>query len=179
MQETEGVYNLDLEESRLFDVIAQKTATLYELACHIGALASGLATPQINRLAEYGRNLGIAFQLVDDAIDIMAEEKLLGKPPGSDLREGIYTLPVLYTLKSKDADSARLGAILARRELTQEELSEALTILRGNGSIHHTLMTAGSFVAQAKERIQDLPGGNAKQSLYYLADFVINRITPN
>jgi heptaprenyl diphosphate synthase len=178
MEETEGVYNLDLEETRLFNIIAQKTATLYELACHIGSVVSGLSNSETDQLAEYGRNLGIAFQLVDDAMDIMADEKLLGKPPGSDLREGIYTLPVLYTLRSTNADAVRLRAILAARQLTEERLFEALSILRRNGSIHYTVNTALAFIVEAKKRIQGFPNGDAKQSLCLLGDFLIDRIGP-
>lgn len=176
MEETEGVYNLDLEETRLFKIIAQKTATLYELACHIGAEVSGLSTSEINQVKEYGRNLGIAFQLVDDAMDIMADEKALGKPPGSDVREGIYTLPVLYTLRSTNADSGRLRAILASRQLTEERLLEALSILRRNGSVRYTVNTATTFIAEAKRRLQAFPNSDAKQSLCLLGDFVIDRI---
>lgn len=179
MQETEAVYNLDIEADRLFEVIALKTATLYELACHIGALTAELPASHVKSLADYGRNLGIAFQLVDDAIDIGVDERLLGKPPGSDLREGIYTLPILYTLNSENGNGQKLRAILSRREFTDDDLSEALAILRTNGSVPHTLNTARSFIARAKKGIENLPDGDAKQSLNYLADFVVNRATAN
>lgn len=175
MQETESAYNLDLNEDSYLHTIDMKTATLFELSCRIGALVSDVCPVQGSMLIEYGRSLGVAFQLTDDVMDIVADEIPLKKSPGTDLKEGIYTLPVIYTLGLEDSGADRLWAILTQTELGQEEIDEALTILRRNRSLPHTLDIAMDFIQRAKGQIAQLPAGSAKESLYHLIDFIIDR----
>jgi heptaprenyl diphosphate synthase len=175
MQELEGVDVLDLDEQRMLGVIERKTAALFELPCRLGALASGASAAETAALAEYGRALGMAFQLVDDVMDIASGEPLLGKPPGTDLREGIYTLPVLYAIRSGDEDAARLRSILARQDMRGTDLDEALALLGRSGALARTLDTAGGFVARAECCARRLPDGAASESLLCLAASVLRR----
>ncbi len=103
----------------------------------------------------------MAFQLTDDVMDIVATETELRKPPGLDLREGIYILPVIFTLRSND-DGARLRTILARMKLERQGVDEALAILRQNDSILKTMAVARSFIQQAKTELERLPAGSAE-----------------
>ena len=178
MQEVENVYNLDLEEKSFFNIIEQKTATFFELSCRLGALVSISAPKHKRILIEYGRNLGIAFQLVDDVMDLVADESHLGKAPGTDLQEGVYTLPILYTLRSKGPEGEKLRAILACRDSTREIRAEALEIVISTGGIEYTTSLARSFSDQAKRCLQSLPAGSETESLFELADLVVNRQGP-
>jgi heptaprenyl diphosphate synthase len=175
MQELESVDALDLDERRMLDVIERKTAALFELPCRLGGLASGAPASDTATLGEFGRALGMAFQLVDDVMDIAAGEPLLGKPPGTDLREGIYTMPVLYALRSEGEDGPRLRSILARRDMRGTDLDEALALLRRSGALARTLEVAGGYVACAERCAQRLPDGGARESLVRLAATVLRR----
>jgi geranylgeranyl pyrophosphate synthase len=102
MEELSDTYNLDRTEQSLFLAIEGKTAALMQAACEIGALAARLSTPQVDALAEYGHEFGVAFQIVDDVLDLVSSEERFGKPVHNDLRCGVYTLPVLYALQSDE-----------------------------------------------------------------------------
>jgi len=175
MQELESVDTLDMDEARLLGVIERKTAALFELPCRLGTLAAGAPASTSAALAEFGGALGMAFQLVDDVMDIAAGEPLLGKPPGTDLREGVYTLPVLHALQSGGVDGQRLRSILARRDMRGGDLDEALALLRRSGALAHTLDVAGGFVTRAERSARRLPDGDAKESLLRLAATVRHR----
>jgi heptaprenyl diphosphate synthase len=177
MQEIEGAYGLDLDETRLLRIIQQKSGALFELPCSLGALVSGAPEAQRTALASYGRALGMSFQLVDDVRDIAAGELVLGKQPGTDLCEGVYTLPVLYTLDSRKEDGQKLRAILARGEPDSEQLRDALTLLRSNDCLSRTLEIARYFVQRAIDAALCLPEGSARESLLLLADLVTHRAT--
>jgi heptaprenyl diphosphate synthase len=175
MEELESVDTLDLDEGRLLGVIERKTAALFELPCRLGALAAGAPAAATAALAEFGGALGMAFQLVDDVMDIAAGEPLLGKPPGTDLREGVYTLPVLRALQSGGEDGQRLRSILARRDMRGGDLDEALALLRRSGALARTLEVAGGYVTRAECAAHRLPDGDANESLLRLAATVRHR----
>jgi geranylgeranyl pyrophosphate synthase len=175
MREIENLYNLDLDEETVFSIIKQKTATLYELSCYLGSLVSDASISHQRLLTAYGRNLGIAFQLVDDVLDLMADAALLGKPPGTDLQEGVYTLPILHSLKSQGPEAEKLRGILSRRGITPDGMAAALEIISHNGALQYTVNRARDFAGQAKSCLQSLPAGSDTESLHLLADLVINR----
>lgn len=174
-QETQNAHNLDLDEGTYFEIIERKTAGLYEFSCRVGALMAGVADRHVETLASYGRDLGVAFQLVDDVLDVVSDEKTLGKSPATDMRGGIYTLPAIHTLAQGDPDASRLRAILARRDPLEEELEEALGILRHNGSIPYTVCAALSLLHKAQGRLECLPDSDAKETLHRLAHWVLVR----
>ena len=174
-EETRNAYNLHLDERKFFEIIEQKTSALYELACRIGALAGDLPDRQTNALAAYGRNLGVGFQLVDDILDIVADEASLGKPPGADLRGGIYTLPVIATLARQDAGAARVRGILARHDPRREEIEEVLATLRANGSVDYAVEAARRAIQKAHDQAARLPDCGVRRSLNLLAADVLAR----
>ncbi|MGH2685786.1 MAG: polyprenyl synthetase family protein, partial [Actinomycetota bacterium] len=97
--ELQRLYDVNRDEDAYFGSIAGKTASLMATSCRIGAIVGGLERPAIEALTEYGRHLGMIFQIVDDVLDLTATDEELGKPSGLDLAEGIYTLPVIYALR--------------------------------------------------------------------------------
>jgi heptaprenyl diphosphate synthase len=175
MLECEAAYDLDAREKTLFEVIRLKTGSLYECACRIGAILACAEEAETEMLASYGASLGMAFQLVDDVMDIAGDSIQLGKPPGSDLLEGIYTLPVIRTLQGRFPGRKRLRALLAGPALEPAALHEAQTLLHGNGSLETGLAEARAFAARANLAIQPLPAGPVRQSLELLSLFVAGR----
>ena len=174
-QETQNAHNLDLDEGTYFEIIERKTAALYELSCRVGSLMAGLPDQQVEALASYGRDLGVAFQLIDDVLDVVSDEETLGKSPAADMRGGIYTLPVIHTLGQGDPDASRLRVVLAQRDPPEEELEEALDLLRHNRSIPYTVGAAVSILHRAQGRVECLPDSDAKKALRRLAQYVLVR----
>jgi heptaprenyl diphosphate synthase len=174
-QETENVYNLDTDETTYFEIVKGKTAALCELPCQLGARLSGLGSRAARALALYGMKLGCAFQVADDVLDVIGDEARLGKLPGIDLREGVYTLPVLYALRLRGSDT-RLRAILRRRTPNSEELQIAFGLIRSSGAIERATQVARRFTAQAVDELSRLPCGAARSSLEALAHEVSHSI---
>ena len=151
-------------EATYFSVIQAKTAALFAAACKLGAMAAGHQAHE-QALFEYGMNLGIAFQLVDDALDYAAEQSELGKTVGDDFREGKVTLPVILAYGQATAqERAFWERTLAEGEQHEEDLATALRIMRGYNAIEQTLNRAESYAQEAKRallRFQDTPARDA------------------
>ena len=157
------------------DVVAGKTGSLIATSARYGAIFGG-ASPEVEQaLTAYGEIVGSAFQLSDDILDIASESAESGKTPGTDLREGVPTLPVLLALASTDAGDARLRELL-QADLTEDGLhAEALALLRG----HPAMTQARSYVVQeatrAKSLLAVLPEGPVRDALEAFADLVAVR----
>ena len=162
---------LDISEERLLDIAERKTAALFELSVRVGALAADARPEILEILVRYGRLLGVAFQLADDVLDIVGDESTLGKQPGDDLRQGVYTLPVVDTLRDRAPGGNQLRAMLAAKDI-----DGCLHLLRGNASLQLTLAKAHGFVKEAQEALAELPSGEAKASLGGLAGYVVGRV---
>lgn len=160
------------------NVIAEKTGSLIATSARFGAMFSGAAGEQIEALAGYGETIGVAFQLSDDLLDIASESEQSGKTPGTDLREGVPTLPVLYALASTDTspDETRLREILSRGPVTDDaDHSEALTLLRQSDAMKLARETVRSYAEAARTQLEVLPHGSARQALESLCDFIADR----
>ena len=142
--ELKTAYNVDRTETAYFAAIEGKTAALFATACRIGAIVGGLSADQKEALTEFGLSYGMAFQIVDDVLDVTATEAELGKPVGHDLVEGVYTLPVLRALAAGDGLRDRLG-----HPIEGDELDEALSVVRSNGAVTGALTTAHEYAASA------------------------------
>ena len=116
MRELEGVYSPDRTEAAYMEIISNKTAAFYQLPCCLGVLGAGGDARQVAALREYGQFTGMAFQLVDDLLDLLSSDEAIGKPAGSDMKAGVYTLPVIRTLQS----SGRLEALLSSDSYQRE-----------------------------------------------------------
>lgn len=148
-----------------------KTASLLANSSKAAALLSD-ATPEIAmHLYEYGRHLGLAFQIIDDILDFTGSTDVLGKPAGSDLRDGNLTAPVLYALEEKP-----YLEVLIEREFAQEEdLAEAIALVKDSRGIERSYELAAHHARAAAEHLADLPSSESRQTLIKLTDYVLNR----
>jgi len=144
VSELRTAYNVDRTEAAYFSAIEGKTASLFAAACRIGAIVGALPREQIEALTEFGLAYGMAFQIVDDVLDVTATEAELGKPAGHDLVEGVYTLPVLRALSGGNGLRSRLGA-----PIEGDELDAALTAVRTDGAVDGSLDTARDYAVGA------------------------------
>jgi len=156
-------------------VVTEKTASLISTSARFGALFAGASERTVEALAQFGEAIGIAFQLSDDLLDISADQSQSGKMPGTDLREGVITLPVLYALAGDDRDGARLREIV-RGPVTDEVLhAEALDLLRGSEAMRRASETMRSYAEQARQTLAEVPDVPARRALESLCDFVVER----
>jgi heptaprenyl diphosphate synthase len=159
-------------------VITEKTASLIATSARFGGLFSGAAPAHVEALARYGETIGIAFQLSDDLLDIASESVQSGKTPGTDLREGVQTLPVLYALAGddKDASAVRLRELLAAGPITDDGLhAEALGLLRESAAMKRARETVRTYAEEARAQLNPLPDGSPKRALESLCDFIADR----
>ncbi|MDG4790523.1 polyprenyl synthetase family protein [Micromonospora sp. WMMD1102] len=159
-------------------VIAEKTGSLIATSARFGGMFGGAQPAQIEALAGYGETIGVAFQLSDDLLDIASESVQSGKTPGTDLREGVPTLPVLYALAADDGDAAsvRLREILSAGPVTDDALhTEALGLLRESPALKRARETVRSYAEEARSRLAPLPDTPSRQALESLCDFIADR----
>jgi heptaprenyl diphosphate synthase len=159
-------------------VVSDKTASLIETSARFGAMFGGVPPAQVEALARYGETIGAAFQLSDDLLDIASDSEQSGKTPGTDLREGIPTLPVLYALASdeRDAASVRLREILSAGAVTDDaEHAEALGLLRESAALKRARETVRSYAEEARSQLAGLPDISARRALESLCDFIADR----
>ena len=159
-------------------VLADKTGSLISTCARFGGMFSGCRPEVIEALASYGETLGLAFQLSDDLLDIASDSAHSGKTPGTDLREGIATLPVLYALSGQDADSGsvRLRGILADGPVTDDALhAEALELLRDSSALKRARETVRGYSEAARQQLLILPNGSARAALESLCDVIADR----
>jgi len=159
-------------------VVAEKTGSLIATSARFGGMFSGASPAESAALAAYAETVGIAFQLSDDLLDITSEAAQSGKTPGTDLREGVPTLPVLYALASDDADAdaVRLREILARGAVTDDaEHTEALALLRQSAAMKQARETVRTYAERARAQLVALPEGTARQALESVCDLIADR----
>lgn len=163
LAELHGAYRLDRDEAAYLSTIADKTAALFAASCRMGGLTAGLSREDVEALTTYGECLGVVFQIRDDVLDIVATEAELGKPPGQDLAEGTYTLPVQLALRDRGA-GPRLRELLGR-PLIREEVEVAREIVAESAAISLAANTARRYAAEAAEAAGRLGDGLVARSL--------------
>ncbi len=173
--ELEHAFDLDTPEQRHLEILTLKTGSLFSLPCRIGAALAGLDAEAAASLQIYGDELGRAFQLADDLLDLTGEVETIGKLASKDLREGIYSLPVLRALRNGGADSARLRDLLTLETLEDNEVGEAVAIVRASGAVESVRDQARRGAEAAGAAIAQLPDGPAKDSLRALAALAVER----
>ena len=157
-------------------VLADKTGVLIATAARYGAMFAGCDAATVEIMREYGERLGMAFQLADDLIDVSSDADTLGKTPGTDLREGKRTLPVLYALASTDPADARLRDLLQADLRDQALLDEALGLLRGHPAMERAREHTSAVATAAQDVLDPLPDSEAKSALRALATSVVTRV---
>lgn len=165
-----------LSEESYRRVIYEKTARLIEACCMSGALLADRSAAEVAACGEFGRNVGMAFQIVDDVLDYTADPEVLGKPVGSDLAEGKQTLPLLRAHAAADAATrSRLEALLLELDGNPAILAELLDLVRSQGGVAGAMAEARAFGERAAEALDQLPGGAARDALRATVDYVIER----
>ena len=168
--------DLGTDEAQYLEVIRGKTAALFAAACQVGAVVAERPAAEEAALAEYGANLGMAFQLVDDALDYAADEAMLGKTVGDDFREGKITLPVLVAYAAGDEDSrAFWRRTVEDSQQTDADLDHAMRLMARTGAIEATLDRAVDFARAAQRALLCFPESGYRRSLADVADFTVSR----
>jgi octaprenyl-diphosphate synthase len=157
-------------------VIRAKTATLFEAAAEVGAMAGGADAAGRAALRDYGRELGLAFQLVDDVLDYRGESGAMGKNTGDDLREGKMTLPVILALaEANPAERKILVATLGQADAAETALHQVVAIMTRHNTLSRTLELAHRHVRLAREALAPLPASEMKTQLSDIVEFYVNR----
>jgi octaprenyl-diphosphate synthase len=168
--------DLSTPESRYLDVVKGKTAALFAAACQVGAVVADRPMVEETALADYGMKLGIAFQLVDDALDYSADQATLGKTVGDDFREGKITLPVLVAYQAGDeAERSFWQRTIEASEQEEADLDHALRLMARRGAIETTLDRAGRYAAEAQAALAVFPDNGLRRALVDVADYTVRR----
>ncbi len=166
---------LNIDEETYFKIISDKTASLLETCCQIGALSATNNTEQHEAMKNFGTNLGIAFQIRDDILDYDGAASLTGKPIGGDIKEKKITLPLIYSLNQVNKEEANNIKKLIKNGNKKENIQKVIGFVRQNRGIEYALETASAYSLKAKESLQIFPDSAVRMSLEALVDFVINR----
>jgi heptaprenyl diphosphate synthase len=178
MRETIGPQPGDDPIEHYLSVIKLKTGSLIATSGRFGGMCSGAAEEHVTALRQYGQIVGAAFQISDDIIDIASLADESGKTPGTDLREGVPTLPMLYALAEHepgDRDGVRLRELLGRPLTDDDEVDEALNLLRESSALPKARKTLSDYADQAREVLRALPDHPAREALRSMADYLVDR----
>jgi octaprenyl-diphosphate synthase len=165
-----------VSEAEYYDLIFRKTACLFAVSMRLGAVLAGATEAEEASLAAYGRAVGLAFQIVDDVLDLTATEEILGKPVASDLREGKATLSVIHSIDhGTAADRLTIQRVLDDRSFANVSREQIQEILKRNGSVEYAMAAAGRYAKQSLKALAPLADSEFKRALLWLPDFVVAR----
>ena len=168
--------DLEVDEPRYLQVVRDKTAILIAAACQVGGVLGGVDEAQEMALREFGLEIGTAFQLMDDALDYVADQEDFGKEKGHDLFEGKMTLPLIHAYsKSTESEREEISRIIEAEELTKEDLDYICALIDVKGGIDYTRSKATERIERAKKKLVLFPDCEARQALFTLADYVVSR----
>ncbi|UXY32433.1 polyprenyl synthetase family protein [Streptomyces sp. HUAS TT20] len=174
LRETEHVYDTELAADEHLEIIRMKTATLFGLPCRLGAELAGCDPDHVDALFRFGQQLGIAFQLTDDLLDLVGDAADLGKPTGTDLRAGVFSYAVLLALRQDP--SGRLAALLRHEVLTAREAAEAARLVRLSGTVDVTRELAHAYSARAAAALAGLPEFPGHDALTDMPRRIVSRM---
>jgi octaprenyl-diphosphate synthase len=158
------------------DLIYRKTACLFSVCMRLGAILGGATPEQEDQVARYGRDLGMAFQIVDDVLDLTASERVLGKPVASDLREGKTTLAVIHAFDHGTArERQTIQRVLDDRSFEYVSREQIREILRRNGSVEYAMAAADRYAEQSRHALASFLDSDFKRALLWVPDFVVAR----
>ncbi|WP_221249126.1 polyprenyl synthetase family protein [Desulfuromonas versatilis] len=168
--------DLDMDEERYMTVVRTKTAVLMAAACQCGGILGEVSGAQQQNLREFGMDLGIAFQFMDDALDYVADQSEFGKAKGHDLEEGKMTLPLIHALRQCTmTEREAVAEIVELEELTDEALATVISLIERYDGIEYTRRRALELVERAKGHLSGFPDGAEKRALFEIADYVVSR----
>lgn len=167
---------VDVSEADYMELVDRKTAGLFSACARLGATIAGATEEAEAQLADFAWNLGMAFQLIDDILDFTAEENVLGKPVGGDLREGKVTLPLIYALQDcPPQDRARIETVLRERSYESVPFADVLSIIHSEQGIERARRKAQSFAEKSRELIAQFPESAAQRALASVTELVVDR----
>ncbi|RZV37632.1 MAG: polyprenyl synthetase family protein [Candidatus Acidulodesulfobacterium acidiphilum] len=162
-------------EKDYLDIIIKKTAVLFACASEVGAIIAGKEEKCAKKLYDYGLNIGIAFQLMDDALDYISDKEF-GKFIGNDLKEGKLTLPLIHAIERASQDEKEVIInIIYKKRLASKDLRTVLSLVKSYGSIDYTISKAKDAIKKAKKNLDIFPDSKYKNSLIDIADYIIDR----
>ena len=165
-----------VSEAEYYDLIFRKTACLFSTSMRLGAVLAGSTEAQEEKLAAYGRAVGLSFQIVDDVLDLTATEEVLGKPVASDLREGKTTLAVIHAFDHGTArERQTIQRVLDDRSFEYVSREQIREILLRNGSVEYAMAAADRYAEQSRLALASLPDSDFKRALLWVPDFVVAR----
>ena len=168
--------DLALTEERYVEVVKSKTAILLATACQAGAILGKVSRERETALKIFGLELGIAFQLIDDALDYTSSEEQFGKSIGHDLEEGKITLPLIHTFRNCTlAEKNEIETIINKDSVKEDDFVKVFDLVHAYGGIDYTLRVAGEYVESSKSRLEMFPSSPEKDALKNLADYVLTR----
>ena len=166
----------DVTVESYIDRISRKTARLMSSCCKGGALIGGGNEAQVALLEQYGLNLGISFQIIDDVLDYVGAEDVIGKPAGNDLRQGLVTLPLIYAMRyQQNGHAERVEQILRAETPIDTEVRDVVTWVAGSPAIGEALDLARHYSARASALLSEFPASPDREVLEQLVDFVVDR----
>lgn len=166
---------VDLTVDEHLDILKRKTAYLFHGCAQMGAKLGGASEEVESALAEYGMNIGMAFQVADDLLDFTSDEKTLGKPVLSDLKEGHVTLPIIFALQDEPRAVPTVQAVIERGGIDEVSRKEILDLVRRNGGLDRARDLAEGYAVKAQQCLELLPESTSKDALMALAYYVIER----
>jgi heptaprenyl diphosphate synthase len=175
IRETVGPQQGEDAVAHYLDVLADKTGSLVATSARFGAGFAGVGEPLTEALTAFAEEVGVAFQLSDDLLDIVSENGASGKSPGTDLREGIATLPVLLVLADDDPADARLRQLVSAPVTDEAEHREALALLRSSTGLARATEVLTGYADRARARLDSVPPGDVRDALSALCDYVVTR----
>ncbi|MDK2799223.1 MAG: hypothetical protein PWP27_1614 [Clostridiales bacterium] len=167
-------YRTDISTIGYLKRIAAKTAILFSVSCYVGACEGNCSKSMKNALANFGMNMGMAFQITDDILDFTGEKALAGKPVSSDFIQGIYTLPIIYALRSKDYGE-RMKAYLSKTQYTHDDIAQILKFAFDSGGVAYARTLAEKYLAKAQRNLNALPEGPSREIMQDILDKLIGR----
>ncbi len=168
--------DIDLTEERYVNVIRSKTAILMSAACEAGAILGEVSSDQQLALAEFGMDLGIAFQLMDDILDYVATEEEFGKSIGHDLEEGKITLPLIHTLRlCTDSERAVIAAVVEKDEMSLDDFRAVSSLVNQYGGIAFTIDAANVYIQRCKKHLDQFAPSPVRDALLSLSEYVVTR----
>jgi len=167
-------YRPDIGEDVYLEIIRKKTASLHAIACYLGGVLSGINSQKVARLHDFGTNLGMAFQIIDDCLDYSGDEAVVGKSLGTDLRQGKVTLPLIYLLESLEKDQARVLLEALRQPLTAAMEEQIARQVRERGALRVARDRALGYIESARSNLAGMDSG-IRDCLDRVADYVVRR----
>jgi len=168
--------DLSFSEAEYMDVIFRKTGVLIQGACRTGAMLANARPQWESALSDYGRNMGIVFQIADDILDYIADARELGKAVGADLKEGKLTLPVIYALKQADpGDRAEMEGIITRPDFLEADFNCLIELINRYDGIEYAQKTAAHYLDCALDSLKPLPDTPTRDLLAMVAEYALKR----